>query len=254
MSDLPSSPPKESESRYRTLFENSPVSIWEEDFSEVKTFFDQLRHEGVIDIEAYFDQHPETLQQCADLAKIIDVNRATLVLHGVVSKEELLVGLANTFTPKSFDTFREELVCLWHGETELQRDTVVKTLAGELRNVTISFTVCPGYEETLGRVFVSLIDITKRKQGAEALIISERQYRTLAGVLPDNIIRYDREGRVTYLNPALEKNLGIHASDRIGKRVREFHTDGSYEAYAQAIDTVLATGEKLEFEFILPKS
>ncbi|MEJ2613151.1 MAG: PAS domain-containing protein, partial [Candidatus Thiodiazotropha sp.] len=257
MSDLPASPPndpKESESRYRTLFENSPVSIWEEDFSAVKTLFDRLRHEGVTDIVPYFNQHPETVRQCADLAKIIDVNRASLDLHGAASKEELLAGLANTFTPESFDTFREELACLWHGETEHQRDAVVKTLAGEPRNVTISFTVCPGHEETLGRVFVSLIDITKRKQGAEALVISERQYRTLAGVLPDNIIRYDHEGRVTYLNPALEKNLGIHASDRIGKRVREFHTDGSYEAYAQAIDTVLATGEILEFEFILPKS
>ncbi|MEJ2621696.1 MAG: PAS domain-containing protein, partial [Candidatus Thiodiazotropha sp.] len=106
MSDLPASPPNdpmESESRYRTLFENSPVSIWEEDFSAVKTFFDQLRHEGVTDIEPYFDQHPEIVRQCADLAKIIDVNRAYLVLHGAASKEELLVGLANTFTPESFD-------------------------------------------------------------------------------------------------------------------------------------------------------
>ncbi|MEJ2466472.1 MAG: PAS domain S-box protein [Candidatus Thiodiazotropha sp.] len=388
MTDQPTSPaiqPPESEIHYRILFENSPVSIWEEDFSAVKTLFDQLRHESVTDIEAYFEKHPESVQQCADLVKIIDVNRATLKLHGAISKEELLAGLANTFTPDSFNTFREELACLWHGETELQRDAVVKTLAGEPRNVSIYFTVCPGYEETLGRVFVSLIDITERKQSeqalfdselrmtrfianlpaffftfrksadgrlcfpyaspgiktlyglepkdvredmaplhmlahpedrphieacleeafstlepfhmeyrvcrpgmaerwlecrsiavsdsegkplwhgimlditerkkaAEALIISERQYRTLAGVIPDNIIRYDREGRVTYLNPTLEKTLGIHASDRIGKRVREFHTDGSYEAYAQAIDTVLATGEKLEFEFILPKS
>ncbi len=388
MTDQPTSPaiqPPETDIQYRILFENSPVSIWEEDFSAVKTLFDKLRHEGITDIEAYFEKQPESVLQCADLVKIIDVNRATLKLHGANSKEELLAGLANTFTPESFDTFREELACLWHGETELQRDAVVKTLAGEPRNVTIYFTVCPGYEETLGRAFVSLIDITERKQSeqalfdselrmtrfianlpaffftfrksadgrlcfpyaspgiktlyglepkdvredmaplhmlahpedrphieacleeafstlepfhmeyrvcrpgmperwlecrsitvpdsdgnplwhgimlditdrkeaAEALVISERKYRTLAGVIPDNIIRYDREGRVTYLNPTLEKTLGIHASDRIGKRVREFHTDGSYEAYAQAIDTVLATGEELEFEFILPKS
>ncbi|MEW6646729.1 MAG: PAS domain S-box protein [Pseudomonadota bacterium] len=81
---------------------------------------------------------------------------------------------------------------------------------------------------------------------------SDQPFRRLADSMPDNIIRYDRDGRATYLNPALAQQLGINARDRIGKRIREFHTDGSYEAYAQAIDTVLATGEDLEFEFIPP--
>ncbi|PKM43056.1 MAG: hypothetical protein CVV05_16045 [Gammaproteobacteria bacterium HGW-Gammaproteobacteria-1] len=77
-------------------------------------------------------------------------------------------------------------------------------------------------------------------------------FRSLAESMPDNIIRYDRDGRVTYLNPTLAQQLGVTARDRIGKRVREFHADGSYETYAQAIDKVLATGEDLEFEFVPP--
>ncbi|MDX9952202.1 MAG: PAS domain-containing protein, partial [Methylophilaceae bacterium] len=77
-------------------------------------------------------------------------------------------------------------------------------------------------------------------------------FRSLAENMPDNIIRYDRDGRATYVNPVLAQQLGITAADRIGKRVREFHTDGSYETYAQAIDKVLATGQDLEFEFVPP--
>ena len=83
---------QESEERYRMVFENSPVSIWEEDFSGVKTLFDGLKKEGVVDIEAYFAAHPETIQQCAELAKVIDVNRAALALHEAASKDELLTG------------------------------------------------------------------------------------------------------------------------------------------------------------------
>ncbi|MEZ5584866.1 MAG: PAS domain S-box protein [Candidatus Competibacteraceae bacterium] len=96
------------------------------------------------------------------------------------------------------------------------------------------------------------VDITERKQAEEALAKSERNFRTLAENLPDNIIRYDRQGRAVYLNPALEKLLGIDAKDRIGKRIREYHATGIYESYAQAIDQVLATGEALEFEFAIP--
>jgi signal transduction histidine kinase len=157
----------ESEERYRLVFENSPVSLWEEDFSGVKHLFDDLRKAGVTDIEAYFASHPEALAQCAGLAKVVAVNRAALSLHGAKTAQELLAGLATTFTPESFDTFKQELICLWNGGTEMSREAVVKTLAGELRYVTVYFSVCPGYEDTLSRVIVSLADISGRRHAEE---------------------------------------------------------------------------------------
>src|SRR5208282_458537 len=39
----------ESEEKYRELFEACPVALWEEDFSVVKHFFDELRQRGVSD-------------------------------------------------------------------------------------------------------------------------------------------------------------------------------------------------------------
>ncbi|MFA6401210.1 MAG: PAS domain S-box protein [Salinivirgaceae bacterium] len=170
---------RESEERYRVVFENSPVSIWEEDFSGVKTLFNELKKEGVTDIETYFIQHPETTKQCAALAKVVDVNQAALMLHAAANKKELLADLANTFTPESFNTFRQEIVCLWNGGTEMTGDAVVKTLAGETRNVTVYFSVCPGYEESLSKVLVSLVDITERKQSELALEEKERHSRSL---------------------------------------------------------------------------
>jgi PAS domain S-box-containing protein len=158
-----------SEERYRMVFENSPVSIWEEDFSAVKTLFDDLKKQGVADIETFFDRHPETVRQCAELVRIVEVNQAALELHGARNTEELLAGLVNTFTSESFETFRQELICLWNGNggTGIKNDVVVKTLQGHPREVRVYFSVCPGYEETLSRVIVSLVDITDRKR-AEA--------------------------------------------------------------------------------------
>jgi PAS domain S-box-containing protein len=154
---------RESEQRYRMVFENSPVSIWEEDFSEVKKLLDNLRYTGVVDIERYFDLHPEIVSQCANLVKIIDVNRAALRLHEAESKDELKTGLAKTFTPESFKTFRDELVLLWNGETEMVSDAVVKTFKGEPRKVEVHYSIPPGYEKTLSRVIVSLVNVTGRR-------------------------------------------------------------------------------------------
>lgn len=160
---------RESEERYRLVFENSPVSIWEEDFSEIRAFFETLQADGIEDIAAYFDQHPEAVKHCAEKTRIIDLNQSTVLLHGADSKEALLTGLLQTFTPDSLDAFRQELICLWNGDTRMERDAVVKTLAGEPRQVTVNFSVCPGYEQSLGKVLVSLVDISGRKRAEEEL-------------------------------------------------------------------------------------
>jgi signal transduction histidine kinase/HAMP domain-containing protein len=208
---------RESEERYRLVFESSPVSIWEEDFSGVKALLDDLKREGGADIEACFAQHPETVRQCADLVKIVDVNRAALALHGAASREELLAGLASTFTPESFDTFRQELVCLWNGKTEMRTDAVVRTLAGEPRDVTVYWSVCPGYEGTLSRVLVSLADITERKRAEEGV-------RRLNQELEQRV--FERTAALEAANKELER-LSYSVSHDLRAPLR--HVDGFVE-------------------------
>ena len=154
----------ESEERFRLVFENSPVSIWKEDFSAVKLVLDDLRSSHVEDIDRHLLWHPETVQLRAEKVRVVDINPATLELHEASSKEELLHSLSKTFASESYSAFRHELVALWRGETELVLDGVVKTLTGKLRQVTVYFSVCPGYEKSLGKVLVSS-DRYHRTQG-----------------------------------------------------------------------------------------
>lgn len=50
--------PQKIEAGCRSLFENCPISLWEEDFSGVKDYIDRLRKNGVTDFSAYFTEHP----------------------------------------------------------------------------------------------------------------------------------------------------------------------------------------------------
>lgn len=219
----------ESEQRYRSVFENSPVSIWEEDFSEVKTLLDSLRKEGLTDIETYFDQRPEAVRECASMVKIVDVNRAALVLHEAASKDELKAGLINTFTSESFDAFRRELVCLWNGGTEMASDTVVKTLAGDSRNVTVYFSVPPGYENTFSKVIVSLIDITERKKSEEQLALLSFALNHMREVFA----LIDEDARFLYVNDVFYRMLGYSIVEQLKMTLMDISPDWTTKRWSR---------------------
>lgn len=92
----------------------------------------------------------------------------------------------------------------------------------------------------------------ERERSDRLLRKREHEFRTLAENLPDNIVRYDREGRTVYVNPALEQTLGATAGRMLGTRIRELNPDGGYEAFAQAVDAALASGENREIEIAVP--
>ncbi len=92
----------------------------------------------------------------------------------------------------------------------------------------------------------------ERERSDSLLRSREYEFRTLADNLPDNIVRYDKDGRAVYVNRMLEKTLGVPPEIRLGKSVREFFSDNSMENYAQVVDEALTTGKSSELEITLP--
>ena len=155
---------QESEERYRSLFESSPISLWEENFSEVKKYFDHVRSRGVTDFRTYFMKHPEEVQKCSKLVKVLSVNSATLELYGARTVRDFVDGLGQVLSKESLDTFGEELVALADGRTRFESEFVNQTLTGNTKNISLILSVMQGYEDTLAKVVVSLVDLTERKK------------------------------------------------------------------------------------------
>jgi len=160
---------RESQARYRALFEDSPISLWEEDFSAVKQRIEALRRQGVTDFRAFFEAHPEVVVEGMAAVKIVDVNNATLRLLGAGSKAELLADLSRIIPPEARPLFQNELVQIAEGRKEFEWESVNRTLAGKMIDVSLRWVAAPGYEDTLAKVFVSILDITERKRTEEAL-------------------------------------------------------------------------------------
>lgn len=171
---------KASEARFRGMFEDSPVSLWVEDFSGVKARIDCWREEGITDFREHFSAHPKAVAECAALVRILDVNRATLLMMGASRKEELVGSLDAIFDHKPSASYGDQLVALAAGYNTFHSETVNRTIDGRLIDVDLNWSAAPGSEVSLSTVIVSMIDITGRKQ-AEAL--QEAVYRIAGATL-----------------------------------------------------------------------
>lgn len=160
---------KEAERRFENLFEAAPISLWEEDFSALKTYFDALRAQGVVDLEEYLVSHPEAVTHCMNLLKVLDVNQKTLELFGAETKEQLIASLDRIFRDEMGVHFTRELIDLWNGKLSYEREGVNYSLNGEAVNILLDLRVMPGHEQDFGWVQVAIQDITVRKKAEDYL-------------------------------------------------------------------------------------
>jgi PAS domain S-box-containing protein len=165
-----------SEEKYRALFEACPISLWEEDYSAVKQFLDELRQKGVSDFNAYFASHPKDIAKCAGLVKVVNVNQATLDLYGANSVDEIVGGLSGVFTEESNRQFVDEIVALAQGKKHYEAEFENKSLRGEVKPCNLICSVVSGYEESLAKVLVCLVDLTSQK------LLEEENRKLASGV------------------------------------------------------------------------
>jgi len=231
---------RESEERHRSLFENSPISLWEEDFSLVKEYFDDLRAMGVTDFRAFFENRPEAVAHCAELVKVLDVNKATVALVGAQDKDELLAGLSKILADEAVVVFQEELITLAEGGQWFESEEVHRTLSGEERFIVLSLSVVPGYADSLGKVLVSVLDITERKRTEEALQESERKYRFITEKMADAVWLMDMDFKPAFISPSVTRMLGYTLEELQALSLDELLTPESFEFAMKTVATELS--------------
>jgi PAS domain S-box-containing protein len=178
---------RESESRFRTVFEESPVAIWEEDFSGVKSRFEELRRSGVTDFRSYFDRNPDEVAALAARVLVLEVNRRSVELLGADSAAHLARELPLYFTAGSLGVFKEEMIALERGERVFQAEVPVLNTKGERLLLDLTLSVPPEHSHDLSRVIVSFQDITEHKKAEENLrrqtVVTAAIGRVLQGAL-----------------------------------------------------------------------
>ncbi len=160
---------RDSRARFKTLFDHSPIPIWEEDFSRVKLLLDGLRRQGVNDFREYFTLHPEEVGACEQLIHVLDVNQAAMQPFNLDNKAQFLANLPKLIHRGPMDLFIEELIAISEGKSEFEMEGPNDILDGVIRYHNVRWTVAPGYESNYRRMIVTIIDVTERKQAEERM-------------------------------------------------------------------------------------
>ncbi len=132
------------------------------DFSGIKAFLDNLRAQGVQDLQTYFEEHREELIKCHltidDTYEISVTNKEVMRLYKAESLVQMLEELYTTvFTEDSFRGLIELFVAFANGTTRFSRKIVDSDFKGDEIAVMITWVIVPGYEDTWRRVIYSVV-------------------------------------------------------------------------------------------------
>ncbi len=200
---------RESEKRYRHMFQAAPVSLWEEDWSAAKVLIDELHVRGAKDFHRYFDQHPEFVEQVTGAIQSLSVNQATLDIYRASNEEAFLAEIARRIED---DRFSERLAALAAGVERVVSEGKDRHFDGAVFDARTSIEIPQANRDDWSRVYTSVEDITERKHAEDELHKSEQELQekstllqTTLSTIVEGFSVFDKDLRLVAWTPNYEK-------------------------------------------------
>jgi len=250
------------EERFRSLYDNAPVALWEQDWSAVREAYGLLLADGVDDLAGWLRAHPAEACRLARLVRIVDLNGAALAQVGADGKDQAALGLEQNFGDCGADGFIAAVAALAGGSQLFACENGFQRLDGVARQNELTLLVMPGHAQTLDFVIVSTVDITERKRmDAELLLLATTDFltglpnrREFMARLDDELARLqrsvDESAAVLMLDIDHFKTVNDEFGHATGDAVLR-HMAGLMRAGQRKIDTLGRVGGE-EFAVLLP--
>ena len=98
-----------------------------------------------------------------------------------------------------------------------------------------------------------IMDITKRKQAEAELFQREQEFKAMVENSPDIVARLDRDLRYVYVNPAIERTIGLSPQHCLGKTRAEVGLpEDVWKPWDDKCRQVFETGRETSLEFTFP--
>ncbi len=159
--------------REKMFYEIPSIAISEMDTSRLAQRFEELRAQGVVDLEQYINEHPDFVDFAMEAVTVIETNDAGARLCGAASREDLIGrSLKGMFEPGR-EAYRRGIQASWRGEAVFQSELRMRRLDGTFADTLFCRVVSLPYSR--GRVLAAQLDITEQVQAREELERLQRQ-------------------------------------------------------------------------------
>ncbi|WFU91387.1 ATP-binding protein (plasmid) [Rhizobium sp. CC1099] len=156
---------KESEARYRSIFDRTRVALWERDYSKLRSHLMDIRAQGVTDVKAHARANPTFVDHCIGLIGVVAANEAARELLGPESSAH---GTLRRSIITGHDRFLDVLQAIMDGVRVFEGKVEVRADNGEDKLVLLSIAF-PEDASAFNRVVASMVDITQREMAQQAL-------------------------------------------------------------------------------------
>jgi PAS domain S-box-containing protein len=207
---------RDKDEKYRSIFEHSAVSLWEEDISRLRSRLRELRADDGFSLRAHLAAHPEFVQEAVGLVEVTDVNRASLRLFEAARREQLAGPLSTVLDAVSRAAMVETILAIDEGTSDIEQESTALTLKGRRLSLIVKAHIPPA-DAAYPSMLVSLIDITARKEAEDRERRSAFILHSIIDSSPDSIFVKDSSLRMVLCNTALAHAIGKEPEDTYGK-------------------------------------
>jgi len=197
---------RQSEQRYRHLFEHMPVALWSVHNEEVFRRLDDLRGRGVTDLAAYLDEHPDFSVETLRNTRVSGVNQHAVQIYGSRDPAQATVTLGQIWR-ESPGTYRRLLEARFRGENEFEEDTKLTAFDGQVRHGRFFVMPYPVAFDAPGMMLAGFHDETDRIRAQEALAFNEQRYRQLFEYSPVALAQVNALNRIDLLQQLRDQGV-----------------------------------------------
>lgn len=206
---------RESEARYRALFDGVPVAVIEKDYTELGKWLDTLRAEGVKDIIDYLRNHPRELALRYNAVRVVSSNRTALLKLDLLDVELTDSSRIGSSIPSHLlGLFQREIEALWNGRVTMTFTLDYPKANGHMGHALLHWSApqISSWPDKRNGLLV-FTDLTELRQAEERLRISEERPRLALQGFNVGIWEYNYATGESHFSERWKKMLGYEVHD-----------------------------------------
>ncbi|GEM_PF-5083064 len=195
--------------RYRNLFEESPIAVWEINASGLKSYLDGLKSRGVENLEGYLEEKPYELVSSSAFIRVVDVNNTAVKLFEARDKKDLIANLDKLLQEAWLPVFRKSVYRRLEGSLLNVYEIDHRSLTGKKLRLLVHSSLPEEFKDSWERIIISVIDITERKE-METQLRQRANFMELVSGIQNSISSVlDLNELLGRAVESLKKNLGF---------------------------------------------